>query len=375
MSPKFDYESSGKKYEVTPIELFFDLIYAFAVSQLTQYLLSDLSWQGMFRTLVMLIAIYMVWAYTSWAATMIRADQSATRWMILLVMFVGFFMNTSVVWAFSDSGWLFVAAFLVIQLGRTCWTIVHSPDDLFRDHFWRVFVWQAITAPIWIAGACVTSDFRIMLWLVAAGIDLLGTWLAHPIPGRRLFSEDVDFDADHLLERCRMFRLIAIGEMVFTLGAAITGAQLNYMTVVLGIVTMAEIVSLWALTFGRFYGLVIEHLEKTRDPIRTSRYAINALAVILFGLVAVSAANQQIILHPYEAPSPVLSFLLGGGPILFLVAQGWYLTAVPNVRPRLYVICGILLLFASSVSCLFPAWITLIIIGLIFTVLAILDSR
>ncbi|MHC1681489.1 MAG: low temperature requirement protein A [Clostridiaceae bacterium] len=375
MSKKFDYENSEEKYEVTPIELFFDIIYAFVISQLTQYLLTDLTWQGVIKTLVMLVAIYMVWAYTSWAATMIRADQSVSHWMILTVMFIGFFMNISVTGAFSNSGWLFIATFLIIQFGRTLWTILYSPDAISRDHFWRVLIWLVVSAAFWIAGLCATSKIRILLWFIAAGIDLLGTWLAHPLPNRRFLTEDVEFDAVHFLERCRLFRLIAIGEMVFTLGAAIRAASLNLMSIVLGVVIMAEIVSLWGLTFGRFYRLVRDHVENTKNTIRPSRYAINALVIILYGLIAVSVANQQIVLHPFDVPSPVLSFLLGGGPILFLVAQGWYLIKVPNVSPRLYVACGVLLFIVSIGACFFPAWISLVIVGLIITLLALLDSK
>ena len=112
MNRKIEYENPEQKYEVTPIELFFDLIYSFAFSQLTQYLLSDLSWEGIIRTLVMLIAMFMVWSYTSWAATMINADKSGTCLMILLVMFIGLFMNTSILGAFSNLGWVFIATFL-----------------------------------------------------------------------------------------------------------------------------------------------------------------------------------------------------------------------------------------------------------------------
>jgi Predicted membrane protein len=366
--------NSEEKYEVTPIELFFDLIYAFAFSQLSGYLLSDLSWQGVFRTIVILLPIYMVWAYTSWAATMIRADKSVnTHLMILLVMFIGFFMNISSSKAFLDYGWLFVTTFLIIQLGRTYWTIIYSPNAMFRDHFWRVLIWQMASVPIWIIGACVSNKIRIFLWLGAGIIDLLGTWLGHPLPSRRFFSEDVKFDAAHLLERCRLFRLIAIGEMVFTLGAAIKEANFNYMTVVLGIVAMAEIVSLWGLTFGRFFSVVRNHVENTRDPIRASHYAINVLVIILFGIIAISVGNEQIIMHPFDIPSPVVSFLLGGGPILFLIAQGWYLMKVPNIKPRMYVIIGFLILLVSIVACFFPGWIVLIAIGFIITILVIFE--
>jgi low temperature requirement protein LtrA len=133
--------------------------------------------------------------------------------------------------------------FLIIQLGRTCWAIVYSPNAIFRDNFWRVLIWQIASAPFWIVGACVSNKIRILLWLAAGGIDLLGTWLAHPFPSRRFFSEDVEFDAAHLGERCRLFRLIAIAE-----------ANLNYMTVVLGILAMAEIVYLWHYHLDVFLG-------------------------------------------------------------------------------------------------------------------------
>lgn len=365
--------NAEEKYEVTPIELFFDLIYAFVFSQLSQYLLSDISWQGVIRTIIVLLAIYMVWAYTSWAATMIRADKSVnTQWMILSVMFIGFVMNISAPEAFSNYGWVFITTFLVIQLGRTCWTIIFSPNVMFRNHFWRVLIWQIVSVPIWIIGACMSGEMSILLWLVAGGIDLLGMWSAHPLPIFRS-SEEVEFDTVHLLERCRLFRLIAIGEMVFTLGAAISKAGFNYMTVVLGIVAMAEIVSLWGLTFGRFFSVVREHVENTENPFRASYYAIDVLVIILFGIIAISVANEQIIMHPFDVPSPVLSFLLGGGPILFLLAQGWYLVKVPNIKPYMYAIGAFLILIVNIGACFFPAWVSLVATGIIITILAIVE--
>lgn len=367
--------NSEKKYEVTPIELFFDLIYAFAFSQLSQYLLSDISWQGVIRTIIILLAIYMVWAYTSWAATMIRADKSVnTHWMILSVMFIGFVMNISAPEAFSNYGWVFITTFLIIQLIRTCWTIIFSPNVMFRNHFWRVLIWQIVSVPIWIIGACVSDEMRIALWLAAGSIDLLGMWLGHPIPRYQIFfSEEVEFDTAHLLERCRLFRLIAIGEMVFTLGAAISKAGFNYMTVVLGIVAMAEIVSLWGLTFGRFFSVVREHVENAENSFRASYYAIDVLVIILFGIIAISVANEHIIMNPFEVPSPVLSFLLGGGPILFLLAQGWYLMKIPKIKPYMYALSAFLILIVNIGACFFPAWVSLIATGIIIIILAILE--
>jgi len=128
----------------------------FAVAQLAHHLLAHVSWRGATETLVLLLAVFAVWYYTSWAATMIRADESPTRRMVLAVMLLGLFMNAAVSQAFTGSltsGWAFVVPRLLIQLGRTLWTIVHAPGAVFREHFVRVLLWLLATTPLWIAGA------------------------------------------------------------------------------------------------------------------------------------------------------------------------------------------------------------------------------
>lgn len=163
-----------QKYEVTPLELFFDLVFAFAVSQLSLYLLTHLSWRGAAETLVIMMAIFTVWFTTSWSATMIRADQSRTRWLVLGVMLLGLFMNASVTMAFTTSGWAFVIPLLLIQLGRTVWTLINSTNAVLRDHYFRTLLWVIATTPLWITGAAVNVEARLLLWVLAAGIDQIG---------------------------------------------------------------------------------------------------------------------------------------------------------------------------------------------------------
>jgi low temperature requirement protein LtrA len=344
----------------------------FAVSQLSQHLLTHLSWRGAAETLVMLLAIFAVWFTTSWSATMIRADQSRTRWLVLAVMLLGLFMNASVTRAFTTSGWVFVIPLLLIQLGRTVWTLVNSTDAVLREHYFRTLLWVIATTPLWIAGAAVNPETRVLWWALAAGIDQIGRWLAHPIPGRRLHSENVAFDADHMLERCRLFLLIALGETVFTTGTAIAAAPTTLMTLITGTFALAGTVALWALSFGRSHRLIMQHLEKTNDPIRASRHAVNALTVMVAGLIAVAVANEEVIAHPYGYTSFALSMLLGGGPILFLAAQGWYLWAVPKVRSQLHLIGGIALLLVGLATLAVPPYVALLLVGASVSTIAIL---
>jgi len=137
--------------------------------------------------------------------------------MILAVMLLGLFMNASVTRAFTSSGWMFVLPLLLIQLGRAVWTLINSMDAVFRDHYVRVLIWLIPTTFLWVVGAVVNPEPRLLWWALAAVIDQIGRWFAHPVPGRRLRSENVPFDAEHVLERCRLFLIIALGETVFTL--------------------------------------------------------------------------------------------------------------------------------------------------------------
>ena len=329
--------------------------------------------RGAAETLVMLLAIFAVLFTTSWSATMIRADQSRIRWLMLVVMLLGLFMKASVTRAFTFSGWAFVIPLLMIQLGRTVWTLVNSTSAVFREHYIRTLIWVIATTPLWTTGAAADAEARLLWWALAAGIDQIGRWLAHPVPGRRLRSENVGFDAGHMLERCRLFLLIALGETVFTTGTAIAVAPTTLMTLITGTFALAGTVALWAPSFGRSHRLIIRHLEKTSDPIRASRHAVNALMIMVAGLIAVAVANKEVIAHPDGQTSFALSLLLSGGPILFLAAQGWYLRAVPNVRSKLHLIGGVALLLVGLATLAVPPYVALLLVGASVATLAILD--
>lgn len=221
-------------------------------------------------------------------------------------------MNASVTKAFTTSGWAFVAPLLLIQLGRASWTFANSTEPVFRDHYFRTLLWLTATTPLWIAGAVASVDMRLPWWALAVGIDEVGRWLAHPIPGRRLRSEHVTFDAGHMLDRCRLFLLIALGETVLTTGAAIAEAPTTLMTMTTGTLALAGTIAMWALGFGRSHRLILSHLEKTSDPIFIGRRATNSLLIMVAGLIAMAVANEEVIAHPNGQTSYALSLLLCG---------------------------------------------------------------
>lgn len=332
-----DPQPADRSDAVSPVELFFDLIFVFAVSQLSSHLRDHLSWRGAGETAVMLTAVFGVWSYTSFEATLVRVRHPETRWMLLAVTALALFMNAAIGGAFGGLSWAFVAPFLVIQIGRPLWTVATSPARL-REHYVRMLGWILATCPLWIAGALAQPEIRLAWWAVAAVIDLLGSWLAHPVPGRVLRSENVEFDAAHLIERCRLFLIIALGEAVFTTGAAISAAgaerPVTWLTGCCGLVTA---VALWALYFAGSDHLVNRHVERTRDPILAGRLTMSSEGFVVAGLIALATGNQLVIAHPFAATSPPLILVLFGGPLLYLIAQTaylWVVTGQPSV-PRL----------------------------------------
>lgn len=376
------HSAPGQTYEVTPLELFFDLVFVFAVSQLSNHLLTNLSWRGALETLVLLRAVFGAWYATSWVATMIPADEPRTRRMVLAVMLLGLFMNAALTGAFtsSTSGWAFVIPLVLIQVGRTVWTVVNSADPAFREHFSRALVWFTGMTPLWIAGAIADPETRLLWWALAAGVDQVGAWLGHPLPGRRLHTENIDFAGGHMLERCRLFLIIALGETVLTSGTAIAASPtpITVMTVVTGTSALVGTVAMWTLGFGRTGRITLQYMEETRDPVRASRHAVSVLMAMVAGLIAVAVANEEVIAHPYGQTSIGLSVLLSGGPILFLLAQSWYFWVLLQVRERLRLIGSALLVVVGFAALLFPAlvppYVSLMLVGACLTILAILDQ-
>src|SRR5829696_6203075 len=127
---------SVQRDAVSPLELFFDLVYVFAVSQLSHHLLDHLTWRGAAETLVLL-----------------NIGRSPTQWMLLAVMLAGLFMNAAIQNSFEAGGWAFVIPLLAIQAGRSILMIVTAPTRMLREHYARLLCVIRARAPLWIAGA------------------------------------------------------------------------------------------------------------------------------------------------------------------------------------------------------------------------------
>jgi low temperature requirement protein LtrA len=318
---------------VSPLELLFDLVFVLGISQLTRHLVVRPTWRGAAETLVLYLPVFAVWSYTSWAATLYSPSHPGARRMLIAVMAAGLFMNASLTRGFSDAAWVFVAAFLGIQLGRTAWMLTTDLDPINHDHFVRTLAWSAATAPLWALGAAVSANPRLVAWGAAAAIDLSGVLFAHPPFHRRLPSERVEFGGEHLMERLRLFLLIALGETVVTPGAALAAAPIRVTTLAGGTLALAATLCLWWLYF-RGEPIAQRHVASSEDQVHTLRMGANGLLLMIAGLIVLAAGNALVIDRPLRGVSLLLVLMLFGGPGMFLVARAWYQWLVFGTVPR-----------------------------------------
>ncbi|WP_432017192.1 low temperature requirement protein A [Streptomyces hydrogenans] len=317
-------ESLRLRREVSPLELFYDLVFVFAVSQLSHHLLEHLTWRGAAETAVLLVAVFGTWSYTSYEATLLDVHRDVTRWMIVIVMGLGLFMNAAIPGAFADRAWAFVIPLLAILFFAGAVTALAGRTDMLREHFRRTLIWMTLSAPLWIAGAVVGSGPRLWWWAAAALIDLTGTWLAHPLPGRTLSGRELAFDAEHMLERLRLFFIILLGETVLTAGRAMSEAPVDVPSVLATAGIFVALVCLWAAYFGGGEDVITTAVTTSTDPVRSVRLGVNSAYLVLAALVALAVGSELVIAHPTGHGSTTLALLLFGGPALYLATTAWF---------------------------------------------------
>ena len=158
------------------VELFFDLVFVFAVTQLSHMLIHHTDGRTLVQTIVLGWAVWWLWIDTTWVTNWLDPDKVPVRTMLLVLMLLGLLMSSAIPEAFGDKALLFAVPFVLIQLGRTLFTVWamgrHWPEN--AVNFQRITVWLAVSGGFWIAGALVDGNERLALWVVAALIDVAG---------------------------------------------------------------------------------------------------------------------------------------------------------------------------------------------------------
>ena len=361
---------------VTPLELFFDLVYVFTVSQLAQHLLGHVDAGGMAETLVLTLAVMYAWFMTVWTSNWLDADRQPVRLMLLCVMFASLVMSTSVGEAFGDRAWLFVVGYLAIQIGRTAFAVVAFRGHRLHMHFVNALAWEIGAGFIWIAGIAAEGDARLAIWAAATAISYGGVIAGHPLPGRRSpFVSDSQIYAEHLLERFRLFFLIALGETVLTLGNAFAGEPVAADRLLVLAVAFTGSVALWWCYFHRAEEIGARAVRESGRPSRLVGVGNYTLIAMVIGIIAIAVGDELAIAHPHDPTTLAISALVFGGPAIFLLAQLGFMRAASGSLSRSRLIACVSLLALGVATAPLSLLAAVIAATAVLVAVAVADAR
>lgn len=326
----------GAERIVTPLELFFDLVYVFAIGQLSHHLLAHVDLRTGAETAIMALAVVYAWSMTAWAANWLEPERLAVRALLVGLMFASLLMSVAIADAFDGRAWLFVTGYLLLQVGRSAFLIVALRGRALGEHFANDLVWELATGGLWIAGALADADARLILWGLAVAASYAGATSQHWLPrrGRRVDLQHTEIVGEHLLERFRLFFLIALGETVITTGTAFTDQPFTSTRLLALAISFTGSVALWWCYFHRSERIGSHAAETVDDAGRIGWQGTWTLTLLVLALIAIAVGDELAIAHPGDGTTLGFSILIFGGPALFLLAQASFLRAALGRVPR-----------------------------------------
>jgi low temperature requirement protein LtrA len=168
------------------VELFYDLVFVFAVTQLAGYLVDNITPEGAVRAGILFVAVWWLWINTTWATNRLDPDAAPVRFAIFALLVASLVLSMSLPRAFDDRALLFALPYVAMQVGRSLFSSFslnrHGQTGEARTSLQQA-IWFALSGTLWIAGALVEADARINLWVLALVVELAVPWFGFPVPG------------------------------------------------------------------------------------------------------------------------------------------------------------------------------------------------
>jgi low temperature requirement protein LtrA len=308
---------------VTYAELFFDLVFVFAVTQISHTLLGRFTPLGALQTTLLFLGVWWVWVYTAWITNWLNPELTPVRVLLFLMMLGGLVLSTSIPKAFEERGLWFAVAYAAMQVGRTVFLLVSSPRSRpsARMNAVRILIWLSTSAVLWIGGGVVEGPWRLLLWAVALGIEYLSPAARFWVPKYGASSiEDWTVEGGHMAERCAGFIIIALGESIVVTGATFADLAWTAETVAGFVSAFVGSIAMWWIYFHRGAEAGSELISNASESGRLARLAYTYLHMpIVAGIIVSAVADELVLTHPggHSDPRTVLSAI--GGPLLFLI--------------------------------------------------------
>jgi len=354
-------EPGAERHEVTPLELFFDLVLVFAITQVTGYVSLDPTWTRLAEGLAILAVLWWAWVSFAWLANTAASDEGPVRVVLLAAMGALLIVSLALPHAFDDDALLFGVAYLCVRLLHIgAYLVVAREDPALRAVVMRLASTFLPAASLLVLAGLVDGTPRALCWVAALAIDYGGLAL-RGVGGWRV-------EPAHFAERHGLIVIIALGESIVALGVGAEGLELDAGIIAAALLGIAVAGALWWAYFD-VVALVAERRFRAADPgeqVRMARDSYTYLHLpMIAGIVIFALGVKKTLGHVDDPLADVPAVALCGGVALYLAALSAFKRR--NVgswnRPRLIVAAALAALAAAAMQ--LPALASLAVVALL----------
>ena len=322
LRPSEGASGSERAHRVNFIELFFDLVFVFALTQLSDVIAEIKSGESAVVAVVLVLAMWWLWMNTAWATDLVDPHHLTVRVALIVLAFAGIVVAVSLQEADGARALAFAIGYVVLQVGRSLAMVAATArhDASGAQDYRRTSVWFAASGVMWIAGALLGGVGLVILWLIAITLDYTAVGVSYrtPLLGRGSM-ERWDLSAEHMAERASLFVLIALGETFLVTGFAFVAEDLTLGTALALVSAFLSAAAMWWFYFDHSEWWGERRLKKVAatGAVARSAYAYTHV-IIIGGIILIGVADKLIVGKP-DTWSTIALVSIIGGPALYLV--------------------------------------------------------
>ena len=354
-------DRSTERGRVTPLELFFDLVVVFAITQVSTFLSNDPTWSGLLRGLLLLGVIWWAWSAYAWLTNALDPEEGAVRLAVLAAIAAMLVLSLAVPGAFGADGVIFGVAYLIVRLLHLVLFAIAGRGD--RDMLRAVLrtLGASVVAPILLIVAGFLHDpAQLALWGIALAIMYLGALVGH----MRGFS----VSPEHFVERFGLITIIALGESIVAIGVGAAGLPLDAGVLTAAVLGVTVSACLWWAYFDWAVYVSQARLASLTGPPRAA-YARDVYSYLhlpmVGGIMLFAFGLKTTLRHVGDPLDLVPAFGLCGGVAVYFAAHTGMRLRIGGGFGRGRPIATVALLALIPVATVVPA---LVALGLVASV-------
>ncbi|WP_028061678.1 low temperature requirement protein A [Candidatus Solirubrobacter pratensis] len=310
--PEHHVESEQR---VTPLELFFDLVFVFAITQVTTMLAADPTWAGLARGMLVFSALWWAWAAFSWLTNSVDAEEGPTRAAMIAAMAAALVASLAVPGAFGDEALVFALAYTALRLLHIVVYVLAAPSADVRGAIARMAPGFVIFCGLLLLASAFDGWVQGAIWCLALLVHILGL----VVVGVRGWQ----VSPAHFAERHGLIVIIALGESIVSIGVGAAGLEVDGGVIAAAALGILATSALWWAYFDVVAPVAQRRLEQARGDART-RMARDSYTFLhlpmLAGIVLLALGIKKTVSHYDEELKLVPAVALCGGVALYLLA-------------------------------------------------------